>query len=441
MTNFISPKKIINGLCIFWILCSLNFAKAQLYFPPLTGNIWDTLAPAKLGYCISNIDSLYNYLSVSKSKSFILLKDGKIVLEKYFGTFKRDSLWYWASAGKTLTSLAVGIAQQNGLLKITDRTSKYLDTGWTSLPRNKEDLITIRHQITMTTGLNDAVSDPDCTSPSCLQYQADAGTRWAYHNAPYTLLDKVIEKASGVTLNNFVSTKISALTGIKGLFYKIGSNNVFVSDTRSMARYGLLLQNDAVWNSTVVLKDTTYMKSMTSTSQNINLSYGYLTWLNGKSSFMVPQSQFVFSGFLSPNAPADNFMALGKNGQLINVCKSKGIVWVRMGEDPNMGGLVATNLNDNIWKYINALNCSTGVTNSMEVLSNRIFPNPVHPGETIKLQGVWTTEPIVTTILGEHVSVNPKKTDIGFELETQHLSAGVYTIIWGGFASKILVAN
>ena len=39
----------------------------------------------------------------------------------------------------------------------------------------------------MTTGLGDGVTDVTCTLPSCLQYKADAGTRWAYHNASYTL--------------------------------------------------------------------------------------------------------------------------------------------------------------------------------------------------------------------------------------------------------------
>ncbi|MEZ5069123.1 MAG: hypothetical protein R2847_11860 [Bacteroidia bacterium] len=38
----------------------------------------------------------------------------------------------------------------------------------------------------MTSGLDDGVPDNHCTYDSCLVYLADAGTRWAYHNAPYT---------------------------------------------------------------------------------------------------------------------------------------------------------------------------------------------------------------------------------------------------------------
>ncbi|HAT63910.1 MAG TPA: serine hydrolase, partial [Flavobacteriaceae bacterium] len=57
------------------------------------------------------------------TKAFILLKDGKIVLEQYFDDFTAESNWYWASAGKTLTATMVGIAQQEGFLDITNPTS------------------------------------------------------------------------------------------------------------------------------------------------------------------------------------------------------------------------------------------------------------------------------------------------------------------------------
>ena len=39
-------------------------------------------------------------LENQNSKAFILLKDGKVVLESYFNGFSQDSFWYWASAGK-----------------------------------------------------------------------------------------------------------------------------------------------------------------------------------------------------------------------------------------------------------------------------------------------------------------------------------------------------
>lgn len=357
-------------LVISALFFSLNISAQSLYFPPSTDNTWDTIAPTTLGYCQDDIDSLYHFLEAENTKAFILLKDGKIVLEKYFGTHTQNSLWQWASAGKTITAFMVGMAQQEGHLSITDTTSTYLGQGWTNCTPAQEEKITIRHQLTMTSGLDDGVADPFCTLDSCLSYKADAGTRWAYHNAPYTLLDKVIEQATGVTLNSYTTQKLKNPIGMTGTFVPIDYNNVFVSNARSMARFGLLMLNRGNWNGNQILTDTTYFHQMVNTSQTINPSYGYLWWLNGKSSYMIPQTQFVFPGNLCAHAPSDMIVAMGKGGQFLNVVPSQNLVWLRMGDEPN-NSLVPFLLNNDIWTYVNALQCTkTGINNT-------IYPNNV----------------------------------------------------------------
>ncbi len=359
--------KIIIGFAtyisiIVFISCQKNNTPSQnpvtdsLYFPPAGSSQWQTISAASLGWNTDSLDDLYSYLESKNTKAFIILDHGKIVTEKYFGTFTADSVWYWASAGKTLTAFMVGIAQQEALLNVNDLTSKYLGTGWTSAPADKENLITIKNQLTMTSGLDDGVSDPDCTLPSCLQYKADAGTRWAYHNAAYTLLSQVIANASGVSYNNFFQQKIAGITGMSGLWVQsLNSNNIFYSNARSMARFGLLLLNKGKWDNTPVLSDVNYFNSQVNTSQDLNLSYGYLTWLNGKSSHMLPTIQSIFPGYLIPDAPADMFAALGKNDQKIYVVPSLNLVVIRMG---NSAGGVTESLSDfdnELWGKLKAI--------------------------------------------------------------------------------------
>lgn len=363
-----------HALLLLLLILGFTNLKAQTYFPPLVGSTWSTTDPATLGWCTDSINKMYDWLEESDSKAFIVLKDGKIVLEKYFGTFTVDSFSVWNSAGKTLTAYAVGIAQNEGFLDIDDPTSDYLGTGWTSLTSPQEGAITIKHQLTMTTGLDDGVPDFHCTDPACLIYNAPPGTRWAYHNGPYTLLDSVIESATGLTLNAWVNQKISTKIGLTGLYIQSGYNNVFASRPRGMARFGLLLSQDGYWNGTAVLPDLTYLNEMRNSSQSLNNSYGYLTWLNGKTSYMIPQTQFVFPGDLCPNAPADMYAAEGKNGQIINVVPSEELVVVRMGS--SMGNsLVGTQYNDTIWQYMNRLSCVAGVNDqSLEYI--QVSPNP-----------------------------------------------------------------
>ncbi len=362
----------------FFLFIFGTVVQAQsLYFPPKTGTTWETTTPESLGFCSNKVDSLYTYLETNNTKAFILLKDGRIVLEKYFGTHTQTSNWYWASAGKTITSFMVGLAQQDQLLSISDNTSKYLGQGWTSCTAAQEDKITIRHQLTMSSGLDDGVADPYCTTPDCLVYKADAGFRWAYHNGPYTLLDKVIEKATGKTYNTYIQEKLKTPTGMTGSFIASGSNNVFYSNARSMARFGLLILNKGNWDGKPILTDMNYFDAMTKPSQTLNKSYGYLWWLNGYESYMVPTSQIVINGPMTPNAPADMICALGKNGQFINVVPSENLVWIRMGEAPSNDEVPFT-LNDAIWAYINAFKCKTlDVANFSNQDAPIIAPNPV----------------------------------------------------------------
>jgi CubicO group peptidase (beta-lactamase class C family) len=360
-----------SSLLIFVLFNTLIFG--QLYFPPTTGNQWNTRPLSDFNWCQDKVDNLYALLTANNTKSFILLKDGKIVLEQYFDGHTATSPWYWASAGKTLTATMVGIAQQENFLNINNKSSDYLGVGWTSCTLAQENAITVRHQLTMTTGLNDGVSDQTCYAPSCFQYLAPPGTRWAYHNGPYTILDQVVANATGVSLNQYTTSKLKTPTGMTGNFIAVDNNNVFWSTARSMARFGLLMLNGGNWNGNQIL-NTNYFNQMVNTSQNINKSYGYLWWLTGKESFMVPQLQVTFPGNLMPNAPADTYMALGKNGQLINVVPSQNLVFIRMGEAPS-NDLVPFLLNDQIWGLINDLGCNMSTTsfNKNDII---LYPNP-----------------------------------------------------------------
>jgi hypothetical protein len=117
---------------------------------------------------------------------------------------------------------------------------------------------------------------------------------------------------------------------------------------------------------------------MVNTSQNLNQSYGYLWWLNGKSSFMVPTIPFTFPGSICPHAPNDMFSGIGKNGQIVSVSKSNGIVFVRLGNNPNTGD-VSIVLVDSIWSKLTAAMClSTGIDDANTSTAISIYPNPAN---------------------------------------------------------------
>lgn len=327
-----------------------------MYFPPLSETaVWETKSVQELGWNQNAVQPLLDYLQLKNSKSFIILVNGKIVMENYFNGHTQNSLWYWASAGKTLTTTIVGIAQQENLIQTNNKVSNYLGNGWTNAPVAKENLITLKHLLTMTSGLNETLGDD--VSPSNLQYVADAGSRWAYHNV-YVKLQDVIENATpNHTWNTYFNEKLKDPIGMSSngfWFNNTEGNRIYNSNTRSMARFGLLALNKGKWNQTTILNED-FFNAATTISQNINLAYGYLWWLNGKSSYRLPQSQFQFNGNLVPSAPSDMFCALGKNDQKIYVVPSRKMVVIRMGNVADNVNLALSDFDNVLWQKINAL--------------------------------------------------------------------------------------
>lgn len=414
-------------LCHALLFCAVpGFTQNPgLYFPSKTGTTWLGTAPASLGFCPERVDSLYQFLADKHTKSFVLLQDGRIVLEKYFGPYTQDSSWYWASAGKSLTAFLVGQAQDEGLLNIQTATSDYLGAGWTSGTPAQENAITLRHLLSMTSGLDDtpvtSVPDPNlCTNPACLQYLTTPGTRWAYHSGPYRLLQDVIAAASGGTINQFTKTRLLDRIGMKGFWFE----DVQYGRARDMARFGLLVQNRGVWDGDTLLHDQPYFDDMIHPSQSLNQGYGYLWWLNGQPSFMLPGLQVVLPGKLIPNAPDDMISALGKNDQKIHVVPSKGWVVVRQGEAAGYtgsgGGQVPIAFDNELWSYLNQLSCAPTATGEVVAGQVQLFPNPTQG------QLYWRGLPVGTNVrIRMYDTLGQLRVDQ--QANDQHLDLGSFT--------------
>lgn len=363
------------AIAFFCILQESMLAQST-YFPPVDSEDWATKDPADLNWCADSIASLYNWLEDRDTKAFIVLEDGKIVLEKYFGSFQPDSVWLWASAGKTLTSFMIGQAQQDGRLQIEDPMADYLGRGWTSLSPEREDSISIYHGLTMTSGLDEDV-DGFCTDPECLQYLAPVGTRWAYHNGPYTNLLSVLEEAYGIGINILTNQLLKQATGMDGFWFPLGYNRIYFSTARSMARFGWLIANDGQWEEDLLLDDPLYLEDMRQPSQNLNPSYGYLWWLNGQDAHMLPSDRTRYDGPLSPEAPADAYFAIGASSQIIAIHPSTNRVVIRMGGNPDNSTILApTNFLREMHQRLESLDCSTVNIEEPESVHLQLYPNP-----------------------------------------------------------------
>jgi CubicO group peptidase (beta-lactamase class C family) len=184
----------------------------SMYFPSNTNSTWETTSASELGWNQNAIQPLKDFLVQKNTKSFMILVNGRIVIEEYFNGHTTSTEWEWNSAGKTLVATTTGIAQQESLLNLNNKASDYVGTAWTNMPLEKENMITVRHLLTMTSGIDDTkqyVIKPNLT------YVADAGTRWAYGNVFQKLTD-IVAQASNKDFETYFNEKLKNKIGMDG---------------------------------------------------------------------------------------------------------------------------------------------------------------------------------------------------------------------------------
>ncbi|MDD7885204.1 serine hydrolase [Flavivirga sp. 57AJ16] len=328
---------------------------SELYFPPINSNTWETLSLDELNWNETVLQSLLDYVESKNTKAFLILKNGKMAVEWYANGEDANSNLAWNSAAKTLVAFTTGIAQQEGFLNINDASKDYLGNGWSSLTPEQESDIKVRNHLTMTTGLDYTVIDNNCTDPDCFIYKNEPGSFWYYHNGAYTILHDIVSGAVNTDFNNYFNTKLKNKIGMQGAWVPFGYYKLYYSNARSMARFGLLNLNKGIWNGVDILNDENYFDAMTNTSQNLNKSYGYLWWLNGKDSYRGPGLTVEFQGKLIPNAPDDLIAGLGKNDQKMYIVPSQNLVIIRMGGDAGESLLGPSSFDNDLWGEINKL--------------------------------------------------------------------------------------
>jgi CubicO group peptidase (beta-lactamase class C family) len=159
------------------------------------------------------------------------------------------------SASKTFTSVAIGIAQEEGLLDVDDLVLSHLRHA-TSTPGSGVEEITIRQLLTMTSGITYRWLDDDADHPGDAATDilntpvgAGPGSTFAYRGASTYLLSRVIHACSGQDLRDFLLRRLFTPLGINNpqwlrcpLGYSLGAVGLQLR-TEELARLGRTLLN------------------------------------------------------------------------------------------------------------------------------------------------------------------------------------------------------
>ena len=138
-------------------------------------------------------------------RGVVIVRHGTLVAETYFGDFTSTSLKNVHSVSKSVTSLAVGIAMDRGMLPSVDaRLADLLPHYTHRLKEAPKDGITLRHALTMTAGLAwNETAGAFWNSPDSVDYvltrdvAAQPGAEFFYSSGLSHVIAEVNNRASG----------------------------------------------------------------------------------------------------------------------------------------------------------------------------------------------------------------------------------------------------
>lgn len=309
-------------------------ALPSLYFPPSDGSSWLTARPVEAGLDSVALTAALDWAGTQESFGVVVLWRGRLVAERYWAGWTSNTRGPLFSAGKAITSALVLQMIAEGKLSLDTSVSTILGNGW-SRATSGESAITVRHLLSMASGLNDS-----------LQTVVAPGARFYYNNPAYYQLFAVLSQVSGLTVPQLAAARIFAPIGMTRALAIESTDTgepgyVFASSARDFARFGLLLHAGGRWNGAAVLGDSATLRQSRLYAGTDNLSYGWLWWLNGAASHRTPGPYLLptNAGPLIPAAPSDLVAALGLDDKKLYLVPSRELVIVRLGDRAPIAGV------------------------------------------------------------------------------------------------------
>lgn len=298
-----------------------------------------------------SVDALFTQPETAETRAVLVLKDGRIVAERYGPGYHENTRFVSWSMAKTVTAVMIGMLVSDGRLRL-DETAPV--PAW-QRPGDPRGEITLRQLLQMRSGLRhvEAEGPPYLTDTARMLFldgrdnmaayaeaqplEAEPGAKWEYSSATTVILSDLAARSLTQStdpaerrrvVHDYLRTRIFEPLGMKSMIPEFDAAGTLIGGSlmhgtaRDWARFGEFLRNrGAVKGAQLV--PTTWIDFMVAPSPR-NPGYGAQTWLNR------PQAG---DGHLEwPGAPASTFSMNGHLGQYVAVSPSQGVTVVRLGK-------------------------------------------------------------------------------------------------------------
>jgi CubicO group peptidase (beta-lactamase class C family) len=305
----------------------------QAYWPT---NGWRTSTPESQGMDSGALADAFDFIRQNHIPihSFLIVRNGYIVLDAYVYPFRDGDMHDAASVTKSITSTLIGIAAGEHKLDIQQPVLSFFP-GRTIANRDaRKEKMTIEHLLTMTSGLDCHVENAEVTlrqmqqSKDWLQFMLDRpmtqdpGTTFSYCSGGMHLLSGIISQATGRSALEFARQELFEPLGIRSAIWPSdpqgrsrGWGDLHMQP-RDMAKIGYLWLQHGRWEGRQIVP-ADWMDAATQAHAHPNFGsgeYGYGFWVY-------------------PKRTPPEFEALGRGGQRISIAPDRNIVVVFTGGD------------------------------------------------------------------------------------------------------------
>lgn len=313
----------------FLFLCACSFSvafgqgKTSAESTPQSAEL-PTATLEEAGFNRDSIESLIGLIQTTSHKDFrgvVVIKDNHIVIEEYFNTFWRITVNDIRSAGKSVTTLLLGIAIKEGLIESLDQSLYSLFAKSDAYTVNEDyKKIKLRHVLDMSSGLDADTDDPETPGqagnwmdledwkPYLLNVPLTdtPGKKFAYADIHAVLVGMAIEEASGMSLQEYAQEKLFDPLGIKQVYWYTnaanqtgGAGNLYLT-TLDFAKLGLLITNQGKYGNQQLIEPD-YIESIKNTKNPaigdwffMAKTYG-MFWYKSSGTFGKHKVDFLFA--------------------------------------------------------------------------------------------------------------------------------------------------
>lgn len=277
--------------------------------------------------------SFDKFLQLNKTVAFLIIKNDTLQYENYFKGYNKESIVPSFSMAKSITSILIGCAIDDGLIKSVDEPIiNYIP----ELQKRGFNKVTIKHLLQMTSGIkyNESYVNPFGDAASFyygrhlrkkinqMKLKREPGKIFEYVSGNTQLLGLILERSLKTkTITTYLQEKIwTPLEMEYDASWSIDKKKNGLEKTfcclnaraRDFAKIGRLYKNKGNWNGKQIISSQWVENSVKFDTTNGSAGYyQYQWWL--------------------PN-PGQDFMAEGILGQFIYVNPAKNLIIVRLGK-------------------------------------------------------------------------------------------------------------